>query len=148
MRLSIIPSDKLIAIDGETLLDIEVDMSWIPSNVHAVQWYGDHGQIEYTNGSADIITELGIYSQAQDTYQSEIKRLESVSAAIEASRDYWEELRIQRNGLLIDSDWIVTFHTEKGTSIPVEWTTYRQALRDLPSNTEDPKNPVWPIKPQ
>jgi hypothetical protein len=28
-----------------------------------------------------------------------------------------------------------------------EWLEYRQALRDLPSNTEDPANPVWPEKP-
>ena len=27
------------------------------------------------------------------------------------------------------------------------WLDYRQALRDLPSVTEDPANPVWPIVP-
>ena len=27
------------------------------------------------------------------------------------------------------------------------WKTYRQALRDLPSNTSDPANPTWPTKP-
>ena len=28
-----------------------------------------------------------------------------------------------------------------------EWLEYRQALRDLPSNTEDPANAVWPTRP-
>ena len=28
-----------------------------------------------------------------------------------------------------------------------DWKTYRQALRDLPSNTTDPFNPTWPTKP-
>jgi len=26
-------------------------------------------------------------------------------------------------------------------------SAYRQALRDLPANTADPANPVWPTKP-
>lgn len=28
-----------------------------------------------------------------------------------------------------------------------EWLDYRQALRDLPANTEDPENADWPIRP-
>ena len=28
------------------------------------------------------------------------------------------------------------------------WATYRQALRDLPENTEDPKNVTWPSQPE
>jgi hypothetical protein len=27
------------------------------------------------------------------------------------------------------------------------WLDYRQALRDLPTNTEDPENPNWPTPP-
>ena len=29
-----------------------------------------------------------------------------------------------------------------------EWNEYRRALRDLPSTTEDPENPVWPERPK
>ena len=28
------------------------------------------------------------------------------------------------------------------------WLDYRQALRDLPSNTTDPENPIWPTPPE
>lgn len=28
-----------------------------------------------------------------------------------------------------------------------EWLEYRQALRDLPSTTDDPANAVWPTRP-
>jgi hypothetical protein len=27
------------------------------------------------------------------------------------------------------------------------WLDYRQALRDLPTNTTDPENPIWPVAP-
>ena len=54
-------------------------------------------------------------------------------------------LREKRNKLLVESDW----SQFRDVSLPndAEWTTYRQALRDLPANTEDPANPVWPTKP-
>lgn len=59
-----------------------------------------------------------------------------------------KDLRSERDRLLADCDWIITMHKEKGTNIPAAWKTYRQALRDLPANTEDPANPVWPTKPE
>jgi len=57
-------------------------------------------------------------------------------------------LRRQRDQLLSDCDWVITMHKELGTNIPAAWKNYRQALRDLPANTEDPANPVWPTKPE
>ena len=60
----------------------------------------------------------------------------------------WEELRLRRDQLLSDCDWVITMHKELGTNIPAAWKNYRQALRDLPANTEDPANPVWPTKPE
>jgi hypothetical protein len=57
-------------------------------------------------------------------------------------------LRLRRDQLLSDCDWVITMHKELGTNIPAAWKNYRQALRDLPANTEDPANPVWPTKPE
>jgi len=57
----------------------------------------------------------------------------------------WKQLRRQRNQLLKDSDWTQVIDA------PVDqaaWATYRQALRDLPENTTDVFNPVYPTKPE
>lgn len=35
----------------------------------------------------------------------------------------------------------------KTPEIKQGWIDYRQALRDLPSVTEDPSNPIWPVRP-
>ena len=59
-----------------------------------------------------------------------------------------QNLRRERDRRLAETDWVITMHKEKGTNIPAAWKTYRQALRDLPANTEDPANPVWPTKPE
>jgi hypothetical protein len=56
----------------------------------------------------------------------------------------WADLTFNRNRLLQSSDWTQV------PDAPVDhaaWATYRQELRDLPENTEDPRNPVWPTRP-
>ena len=40
-------------------------------------------------------------------------------------------LRVERDKRLAESDWVVTKAIENETSIPSDWKTYRQALRDL-----------------
>ena len=58
--------------------------------------------------------------------------------------EVWVELRNARNIELSLCDWTQV------PDAPVDhaaWATYRQALRDLPDNTTDPRNPTWPTKP-
>ena len=43
-------------------------------------------------------------------------------------------LRDERDRLIAESDWRVIKAKETSTNIPTAWKTYRQALRDLPSN--------------
>ena len=64
----------------------------------------------------------------------------------------WLKLRSERDRLLAETDWTVSRAIDKsndGFGIQLEqvWVDYRQALRDLPANTTDPENPVWPVKP-
>lgn len=59
----------------------------------------------------------------------------------------WNELRAERNRRLAETDWEIVRHKELGTHVPVALKNYRQELRDLPENTSDPVEPVWPIKP-
>ena len=58
-----------------------------------------------------------------------------------------KELRQERNRRLAEVDWVAIRAYTTGTPIPEEWVTYMQTLRDLPSTTEDPANPVWPNVP-
>jgi hypothetical protein len=55
-----------------------------------------------------------------------------------------KELRRQRNQLLAETDYLGL--PDLG-GFSAEMTAYRQALRDLPANTADPANPVFPEKP-
>ena len=67
-----------------------------------------------------------------------------------------DKLRVARTALLSDCDWTQGSDSPLTTEKKTEWATYRQALRDLPSNyttsdgedlAEDLSNINWPTKP-
>lgn len=59
----------------------------------------------------------------------------------------WKNLRQERNRRLAEVDWIFSEDYSIDDDSYQQWLTYRKALRDLPSLTEDPENPVWPEQP-
>ena len=70
------------------------------------------------------------------------------NAVPEDSADYKlskeQEFRKQRNFILFQTDWTQL------ADAPVDqaaWAEYRQELRDLPENTVDFDNVVWPTPP-
>ena len=56
----------------------------------------------------------------------------------------WKVVRKKRDTLLVECDW--TQGADVPNSIKSSWTTYRQSLRDVPSQS-DPDNITWPTKP-
>lgn len=60
---------------------------------------------------------------------------------------YMMILRIERNARLQATDWTQMPDVSMSDDKKEAWNTYRQALRDLPSNTIDPENPVYPQAP-
>ena len=59
----------------------------------------------------------------------------------------WASLRTERNVLLASSDWTQYNDSPLTDAAKVNWTVYRQELRDLPVTTDDPVDPAWPTKP-
>jgi len=58
------------------------------------------------------------------------------------------KLRKERDFLLSNTDKYATIDFPHPTEEAKQaWLDYRQALRDLPDNTTDPENPVWPEMP-
>ena len=149
MNLVIIPSDRIIGIGTTIISGIGTDLSWIPSDVHAVHWDGSSGEIEYNDGKANLdITSIGIYSQAETTFDNEIQRKKDLDDEyLNSSTFLWMKLRSERDNLLLSSDFTQLGDIGLSESKKTEWVNYRQALRDLPANTSDPANPTWPTKP-
>lgn len=69
--------------------------------------------------------------------------------AYKAQKDaeFAKAARDSRDKLLADCDWVVVKALESGQTVPGEWATYRQALRDLPQQIGFPVTIDWPEKP-
>lgn len=50
MRLTIIPSDNFVSVDGDgSRQPLDLSVCGIPSEVHALQWFETRGWIEFTD---------------------------------------------------------------------------------------------------
>jgi hypothetical protein len=56
----------------------------------------------------------------------------------------WERLRNQRDSLLMQTDHRMVSDAPWDSE---PWAAYRQALRDLPEQTSDPREAIWPDPP-
>ena len=53
MRVIILPKEGTVTVDGESLGDF--DMTKVSNDIHALQWYGDRGEIEYIDNPDDDV---------------------------------------------------------------------------------------------
>jgi len=154
MKLTVVPIDSVVCKDGECLH--EIDLSWVPENIHAVQWKDDKGHLEFKNNDPNLpIDSLGIYEKASELFDAKKQAILDEEIQRELSRDYWEELRIHRDYRLTECDWTQLPDNGLTDAQRIEWQTYRQELRDLTDVVTDPKplvldpnHPDWPVKPQ
>jgi hypothetical protein len=77
MRLTIVADDNSVGIDNEFIYP--VDISQLDSSIHAVQWYGEYGEIEYKTKFENgvivkpqnvFITDITPYEFAIDAWKS------------------------------------------------------------------------------
>ena len=66
----------------------------------------------------------------------------SIPTDAEILADKWEIVREQRNARLSETDW----RASTDRTLSDEWRDYRQALRDVPTQS-DPDNITWPTEP-
>jgi len=58
-----------------------------------------------------------------------------------------KSVRASRDDKLKESDWVVIKNLELNANIPGAWEVYRQALRDIPTQTGFPWTITWPEQP-
>ena len=81
------------------------------------------------------------------THPDETAAVESLSTSqVDAIvlEHMWKVVRKKRNDLLVECDW--TQGADVPDSIKSSWTSYRQGLRDVTTQS-DPDNITWPSKP-
>jgi hypothetical protein len=80
----------------------------------------------------------------QFTAQEETARdAEEAAWAAGASTRAAASVREERDKLLAETDWM----GNSDVTMSSAWTTYRQSLRDVPSQSGFPNSITWPTKP-
>lgn len=71
-------------------------------------------------------------------------------AAYEAIKDAEQakSVRQSRDDKLKETDWMVIRSAETSVALAAEWATYRQALRDVTSQSGFPWEVTWPTQPE
>tara|TARA_R110000751_G_scaffold307636_1_gene430282 strand:- start:1244 stop:1618 length:375 start_codon:yes stop_codon:yes gene_type:complete len=114
------------------LLSLAPGAEWSISddNYSSLDWHDGHGHDKPSEAEVE----------------AEILALESAAPMA--------ELRRQRDIKLGECDWVVVKSVEDEAAPAADWTTYRQALRDLPASsspTLDANNNLggvtWPVSP-
>ena len=96
--------------------------------------------VDYTKN----ITE-GTPTLIDGVYYKSWTQIEATAAEISYRvENQWETIRIQRNELLTECDW--TQLADIPSETKEAWTIYRQALRNITSQT-NPFSITWPVKP-
>lgn len=73
-RLVIIRADGFVSINGRGLV---VDLSDLPTELHAVQWYGTAGHIERNGAANEPITSLGDFVTCIERWQARADELDA-----------------------------------------------------------------------
>jgi len=85
MRVTILPDDKSVSVDGEGYGGL--DLSFMDADIHAVQWYDTHGEIERKDPvtkkmtSNEELTSLDQFQQAIAAWQVKKDRVAAEVAA-------------------------------------------------------------------
>ena len=138
MKLSVIPSDSLIIVDGTAVVTPDI----ADKDFSAIHWDGTVGRIERME--AQGLVEEFFYDdsviQPYLTLWAEVK-----GQVAEPDKDV--EYRYYRNQLLAECDWTQLGDNNLTEEQRAEWAQYREALRNVPQQAEYPEHVVWPEKP-
>tara|TARA_B100000073_G_scaffold343111_1_gene347308 strand:+ start:323 stop:853 length:531 start_codon:yes stop_codon:yes gene_type:complete len=129
---------KTYDFSGEDYEIVETDA---PLSYESTDEQGNAITIPF-NQSGHIVSELeGTHYHLTWDGSKIIKDDEALTAYQTAEK--WKSVRNDRNRRLAETDYLAL----KDNTLSANWKTYRQALRDVPSQS-DPDNITWPTKPE
>ena len=141
MKLTIVPIDKTVIVNGTAVALKDSFPSSVPSEVHALQWAEQSGSVEKTDETQDSLSTLPAW--ASDCVAAHEQAIIEIEANEPSTPTSEQEARSDRAMFLEETDWTANSDVTMST----EMTVYRQALRDITDQVGFPDNITWPTKP-
>lgn len=100
MRITIVVDDNVVMIEGQAET---VDCSsLLPQDVHVIQWYGTHGEVEYATDiqtghrkGNDKITDITPYQYLVDAWTVEAKKVPPPPSPPPDPMDVWDAITLK-----------------------------------------------------
>jgi hypothetical protein len=102
-------------------------------------------EVQYPNKRVELTPtkrDNGIYYQTWGTAEM------SAAEQAEATANKARECRMMRNMRLMQSDWTQLLDVALSAEKKAQWNSYRQALRDVPTQAGFPWAIEWPTQPE
>lgn len=164
-NVTVVPGDRLIIVDSVPIV-FESPFPVLPhgpGEMHALQWNGTSGHIEWED-DLNWPLEAEAYDEEVAPYvalwQAEKTRREKIAAEAEAARlaEYnseaarFERLRAERDRRIAATDYLLMPDYPLAENSRAAVQSYRQALRDLPTQEGAPwdgggEATPWPAMP-
>jgi hypothetical protein len=140
-KLTIALADNAVYVDGIAIVGL--DLSFVPSDVHALQWTTDNGRIERVGQSDELIQSLPDWAnQALALWNTTKAQLEAPVVLTDEQKI--AAIKLNASSLLASSDW--TMLGDVALTNKSDWTNYRAQLRAIVQNPQ--LNSVIPTLPQ
>lgn len=144
MRLTIIPIDA--AVYKDEVVYTRLDMSSVPSDVHALQWFGADGWIEFTDGRAnEAINALPAWADVcvQEWDAADYAHKNPPAPTPE---ELLQQCKTEALRRLNETDYAELADVKTVLLNAEEFTAYRTQVRGLYLNPV--VDPVWPAVPK
>ena len=142
---------KYAILDGTTV-----------KNTGTIQQLFPNTSFSIAGVNADFLTANNVVELVENlSFTTPTQKLSSVDAYVDSGKAYsvkvesttseeqttltnqqWSSIRLQRDNLLKNTDW----RASSDLTLSDDWKNYRQALRDVPTQS-DPFNITWPTAP-
>lgn len=143
-RVTVVKEDNVVIVDGNIINTC--DLSGLASNIHAIQWDGSSGEIEYNDGTVnEAITSISDYQSIIDEHAT--KKAENDAEIAAGQLSDVDKLRVVRTWLLKASDWTQIPDSPLSESDKTAWSTYRTNLRNITDTYTSLDTVVWPTAP-
>jgi hypothetical protein len=150
MKLTIIPADGAVGEDGKFFLNMDLSSCAIPENVHALQWNGTTGWIEFNNTDPnEEITALPVWATCCVSKWDQ-KNNPPTPDPTPATAEQNRQIAV---GRLQDTDWAtipdVADPNKSNPYLvnPADFVSYRNIIRPYAINPVD-GDINWPTIPQ
>lgn len=123
MRVTIAPEDRYVQVDGRGLnFDFSAD-----ANIHAIQWYGDHGTVEQKVGGSRPATEQEVLNIVA-LWEAERERVDAPPVVVPPTA---EQLREQAKRARAAAVAAITVTTADGKTFDGDETSQDRMARAI-----------------